>query len=67
MWDAGIPASWATPKALRHAFGVSGVADAGVPLNMMQKRLGHTSTETTAIFADAVGKEKRAILQSTWR
>lgn len=67
MRDAAIPAFCATPKALRHAFGVVGISEAGVPLNMMQKWLGHARIETTAIYADAVGPEERAIARRMWR
>lgn len=66
MRDANISSAWAMPKALRHAFGVAGVADAGVPLNMMQKWLGHAKIETTAIYANAIGREERAIARKMW-
>lgn len=67
MRDANISSTWAMPKALRHGFGVVGVADANVPLNMMQKWLGHARIETTAIYANAVGREERAIAERMWR
>ena len=67
MIDAGVPSNCATPKALRHAFGVVGVAETGIPLNMMQKWLGHARIETTAIYANAVGAEERAIARRMWR
>lgn len=54
------------PKALRHAFGVSGIAEAGVPLNMMQKWLGHAKIETTAIYANAIGTEERKAAARMW-
>lgn len=66
MHDADIPVFCATPKALRHAFGVVGIAEAMVPLNMMQKWLGHARIETTAIYANAVGPEERAIASRMW-
>jgi site-specific recombinase XerD len=34
---------------------------AGNPLRMTQKRLGHAQLSTTALYADAVGAEKRAL------
>lgn len=67
MLIAGVPSFCATPKALRHAFGVVGVTEAQVPLNMMQKWLGHSRIETTAIYANAVGSEERAIARRMWR
>lgn len=66
MQAADIQASWAMPKALRHAFGVTGIADAGVPLNMMKKWLGHARIETTAIYANAVGAEERVLAARMW-
>ncbi|HEY4940038.1 MAG TPA: tyrosine-type recombinase/integrase [Rhizomicrobium sp.] len=66
MQDAGIGTAWSMPKALRHGFGVIGVADAGVPLNMMQKWLGHARIETTAIYANAIGREERTIAKRMW-
>lgn len=66
MRAADIPTASAMPKALRHAFGVHGVAEAEVPLNMMQKWLGHARIETTAIYANAVGREERAIAERMW-
>lgn len=66
MREARVPLFCAMPKALRHAFGVSGVSEARVPLNMMQKWLGHARIETTAIYANAVGPEERAIASRMW-
>lgn len=67
MEEAGIPSFCAMPKALRHSFGVVGISEARVPLNMMQKWLGHSRIETTAIYANAVGPEERAIARRMWR
>ncbi len=67
MADAGIDPALAMPKALRHAFGVHGVAESEVPLNMIRKWLGHARIETTAIYADAVGREERTIAARMWR
>ena len=66
MRNADVSSAWAMPKALRHAFGVAGVADASVPLNMMQKWLGHARIETTAIYANAIGAEERLIAARMW-
>lgn len=66
MREAGVLSSCAMPKALRHTFGVMGVTEAKVPLNMMQKWLGHARIETTAIYANAVGSEERAIARRMW-
>jgi hypothetical protein len=39
---------------------------AGVPLNLVQKWLGHAQLSTTAIYADAVGEEEHAIAARMW-
>ena len=44
-------------QGLRHGFGVAAVS-AGIPLNLVQKWLGHAQLTTTAIYADAVGEER---------
>jgi hypothetical protein len=41
--------------------------EANVPLNMMQKWLGHARIETTAIYVNALGSEERAIAARMWR
>lgn len=66
MREADVPSFCAMPKALRHAYGVAGISEARVPLNMMQKWLGHSRIETTAIYANAVGPEERAIARRMW-
>lgn len=63
--DAGIAGPQASPKGLRHGFGVQAVSS-GVPLNMVQKWLGHAQLTTTAIYADAVGAEEQSIMQRMW-
>lgn len=53
MAAAGVSGPHATPKGLRHGFGVPAVM-AGVPLNRVQKWLGHAQLQTTAIYADVM-------------
>ena len=65
MSMAGISGPQASPKGLRHGFGVAAV-QAGIPLNMVQKWLGHAQLSTTAIYADAVGAEEQAIAERMW-
>lgn len=55
----------ATPKGLRHAFGVRAV-QAGVPLNLIQRWLGHADIATTAIYTNALGAEEREIASKMW-
>lgn len=63
---AGIKAGpHATPKGFRHGFGVAAV-QAGIPLNLVQRWLGHAQLATTAIYADAVGAEEQDIAARMW-
>jgi len=62
---AGLEGPHATPKGFRHGFGVQAVA-AGIPLNLVQKWLGHAQLSTTAIYADAVGAEEHQIMEKMW-
>ena len=59
-WFGGLDGPHASPKGLRHGFGVAAVS-AGSPLNLVQKWLGHAQLTTTAIYADAVGEEEQSI------
>ena len=65
MDAAAITGMHATPKGLRHGFGIRAVS-AGVPLNMTQKWLGHAQLSTTAIYADAMGSEERLMAERMW-
>ena len=66
MVDAGVLGTWATPKGLRHGLCVEGTTDAGIPLNVMQRWLGHARIETTAIYANAIGTEERRLARRLW-
>ena len=65
MVRADITGPHATPKGLRHGFAVAAVS-AGIPLNLIQKWLGHAQLSTTAIYADAMGTEERDIARRLW-
>ncbi|MDJ0820292.1 MAG: tyrosine-type recombinase/integrase [Paracoccaceae bacterium] len=66
MIEAGIPdAPHRSPKGLRHGFGINATVN-GIPLNMVQKWMGHAQLSTTAIYADAVGKEEQDIASRMW-
>lgn len=54
-----------TAKGLRHGYGVHAIS-AGVPLNMLQKWMGHADISTTAIYADARGPEEASIAERMW-
>jgi integrase len=60
MQAARLDGPHASPKGLRHGFGVAAVS-AGIPLNLVQKWLGHAQLTTTAIYANAVGAEEKDI------
>lgn len=59
------PGAHQTAKGLRHAFGIHAVRS-GVPLNMVQRWLGHANIATTSIYTDALGIEERALAQRMW-
>jgi integrase/recombinase XerD len=65
MEAASLDGPHASPKGLRHGFGVAAVS-AGIPLNLVQKWLGHAQLTTTAIYADAVGEEEQSIAARMW-
>ncbi|MEL7252813.1 MAG: tyrosine-type recombinase/integrase [Pseudomonadota bacterium] len=63
--DANIIGRQACPKGLRHGFGIHAIL-CGVPLNLLQKWMGHASMTTTAIYANALGAEERQIASRMW-
>jgi integrase len=65
MEAASICGLYATPKGVRHGFGIKATTS-DVPLNMTQKWMGHARLETTAIYANAVGPEERKIAERMW-
>jgi integrase len=54
------------PRGLRHAFAV-GALQAGVPLNVVQRWLGHARMSTTSIYADVSGPEEQEFAVRFWR
>ena len=65
MERAHLAGTHASPKGLRHGFGVSAI-QSGVPLNMVQRWLGHADMKTTAIYTSAMGPEERDIAARMW-
>lgn len=55
----------ATPRGLRHGFGLHAVRSS-VPLNLVQRWLGHASMTTTATYLQAIGNEEREIASRMW-
>ena len=45
---------------------VIAAVSAGIPLNLVQKWLGHAQLTTTAIYADATGAEEKDIARRMW-
>jgi integrase/recombinase XerD len=65
MEAAEIRGLCATPKGVRHGFGIKAVTSE-VPLNMTQKWLGHARLATTSIYTDAIGPEEQKIAKRMW-
>lgn len=65
MRKAGIAECLCKPKALRHAFAVE-AGQKAIPLNIVQRWLGHARIETTAIYASAIGDEERNLAKRAW-
>lgn len=65
MHEAGIAGAHASPKGLRHGFGVAAI-QSGVPLNLVQRWLGHADIKTTTIYTSVIGPEERAIASRMW-
>ena len=65
MMAVGLSGLRATPRGLRHAFGVI-TMQAGVPPNIRQKWLGHARPETTSIYSDACGPEEMNFAERFW-
>jgi integrase len=56
---------YATPKGLRHGFGIHAIR-CDIPLNLVQRWLGHARMETTALYLAAMGQEEREIAARMW-
>ncbi|MFM9939865.1 MAG: tyrosine-type recombinase/integrase [Hyphomicrobiaceae bacterium] len=65
MRDAGLFGPSACPRGLRHSFGIA-TTQAGVPLTLVQRWLGHARVTTTAIYLDACGPEELALASRYW-
>lgn len=66
MKQANITGPQASPKGLRHSFAIAAIS-AGVPLNLVQRWLGHADMATTAIYTHVVGNEEKQIAEKMWR
>ena len=52
-------------ERMRYGFGIKAVTS-GVPLNTLQQFLGHAQLSTTSIYTDAMGPEKRQLVERMW-
>lgn len=62
---AGLSGRAASPRGLRHAFGV-GTLQATVPLTLLQRWMGHARLSTTAIYTAASGPEEISFADRFW-
>lgn len=65
MDTAGISGAPASPRGFRHGYGVHAL-HAGIPLNLIQRWLGHARISTTAIYADAAGPDECMLAERLW-
>lgn len=65
MQMAGIEGAHASPKGLRHAFGVQALMKE-IPLPLLQRWMGHADLETTAIYLQVVGNEETSFAGRMW-
>lgn len=65
MRAAGIEGPQACPRGLRHGFGVA-CALARIDPRVTQRLMGHTKTETTALYLEVLGPEARELLARLW-
>jgi integrase/recombinase XerD len=66
MLKSAIIGARASPRGLRHAFGV-GTLQCGVPLSLLQRWLGHARLSSTAVYTVACGPEEIAFAAQFWR
>ncbi|MBV8977722.1 MAG: site-specific integrase [Alphaproteobacteria bacterium] len=62
---ADLPPWLRTPKALRHAFAVDARIKE-VPIELIQRCLGHARIQTTFIYTTVLGAEQRDFVRRTW-
>jgi integrase/recombinase XerD len=65
MAHAGIIGRGACPRGLRHSFGV-GTLQAGVPITLLQRWLGHARLSTTEIYTNVIGPEEFSFASQFW-
>lgn len=66
MQAAAIEGPQASPKGLRHQFGIHAIGRQ-IPESAVGRWLGHASTKSTRIYTLALGTEERALAKRMWR
>lgn len=66
IMQAGITGARACPRGCRHGFAVAAL-QGHVPLNIVQRWLGHARLSTTAIYASVSGAEEQELAARFWR
>ena len=66
MQRASITGSKACARGLRHSFAVHCIFNS-VPINTVQKWMGHSSLSTTSIYLNIVGAEERKLAEKIWK
>ena len=66
MLEAGVAGRPACPRGLRHGFAVATLR-ASVPLNLVQRWMGHARISTTAIYTAVSGDEEAAFAERFWQ
>lgn len=65
MKEAQIEGIHATPKGLRHGFGVRAALNQ-IPLTQISIWMGHSDISTTSIYLDVRDEEERELIMKTW-
>jgi site-specific recombinase XerD len=65
MLEAGVAGRPACPRGLRHGFGVA-TLQASVPLNLVQRWMGHARLSSTAIYTSVSGDDEVAFAERFW-
>ena len=65
MNEADITGKKACAKGLRHSFGVKAIENQ-VPISQLKEWLGHRYIDSTAIYLQAKGKERRNLAKRMW-
>lgn len=65
MSDAKISGPHASSKGLRHSFAINCVMK-DIPLNLIQKWMGHSHISTTSIYLNFTSLEERKIAKKMW-